>query len=345
MEVPMNSAPMNSAPEGQSLNAMERDHLQRIDLLLREGRSGEFDIRSLDDFARLLANTAPEPDGDMASRIEKRLLDAFQEQKESKLTEETKNYLPLQTLQSSLNRFLAGPVVRVAAFMVLVLVLVTAMSPPLRAVAQEWMGRIGNLLITNEQTQAERDFRQIEQFDTVLPGLPAESVDLAELATRLPFTLLVPSYLPEDASYHTARIVKRESVPNEGVILSYSGPYPLSIEQMPYHGARLEELAVGSDIAFAPTIVKGQPAYWLENVPQGVGGVLNDDGSVTNPSLYYYSMLLWEEDGILYRVIGMGTQPPTSRMDAPTSSTGYEQPGLTLDTALRIADSLAPYQD
>ncbi len=334
---------MNSISQAQPLNATEQLHLQRIEQALSEQRGGAPDIHSLDGFAILLANAAPAPDRRMAARLEQRLLHAFQAPEPGKLTDE---HLPRPKAPSPLGQRFGGLAVRLAAFMLLALLLATALSPPLRAAAQAWIGQVGNLLISGEQTQAERDFGRVEQLDMAqLPGLPAEAAELAEISAQVDFALLVPTDLPQELSYLAARVVAREEGAPESAILSYGGAYPLAIEQTAYRRAPLEELAIGSDAVPQLVIVRGELAYWLENIPGGLGGILNEDAIVTNPALYYYSMLLWQEGDVLYRISGLGTRQPTLRMDAPADGATQQQPGLTLDTALHIAESMAPYQD
>lgn len=334
---------MNSNAQAQPLNAAEQNQLKHIERMLGQQRGDDLDVRSLEDFAVFLANATPAPDPQMAARIETRLLTAFQAQAQPLPGSPANNHIP-PSGRPAARRF-SRLAMRAVAFTALALLLATALAPPLRAAAQEWLGRIGNLLITGEQTQAERDFQQIEQLQTEWPGLPAEPVDLAEIAAQLDFALLVPTALPEDLTYQTARVTASEDSPTARAILSYGGAYPLTIEQTPTAHGRLEQLAVGAEVTPALMVVRGNLAYWLENVPHGLGGVLNDEAVITNPALYYDSMLIWEEDGILYRITGLGTRRPTSRLDAPTTGAPPEQPGLTLDTALRIAESMAPYGD
>jgi hypothetical protein len=345
---------MSRDHEMHELNAAERSHLEQIEAVLEQGTSGDQDIRTLESFAVYLASSIPEPDPVMATSVESRLMDAFQEQKERTSIGSSKRELQRQEWLRPLALLLHRPAVG-AALVLLVLLLVVAVSPPLRAAAQELLVQIGNLLVTDEQTWAQRQFEEGEPIQmeegTVEPWYLWPNLD--ELVDETPFPVLVPQYLPEDVQFQSGEVIEEEQFVS--LLLFYGGPNALSIEQTMYSEAGGDELAVGETVEPVTITVRGQTGYWLADIPSGLYGktgplteeeLERGEGVMPVEELIYTNTLVWEENGIVYKIHALSDQPPKVRGDDESRFLeNSEVSGLSLEEALRIAESMAPYEE
>lgn len=221
------------------------------------------------------------------------------------------------------------------AVLVSILGLALALSPPLRAWAQEVLGRVYNLLITDAPTEAER---ALPMLLTATPQA-GQSVDLntlspEEASLRVGFTVLVPRSIPtaeeEDiyaVPWGVGRIDRWElDLIENGVMVFgiYNRWYTVRILERKLPAGQQEEFPIG-DARVNRVQVRGHTGYWIEEAATeiiGGGGSTFLGTDDIEWQLAHSNILVWAEGEVVYLILG--------------------DDELSLDDLLAIAQSLAP---
>lgn len=220
------------------------------------------------------------------------------------------------------------------AVAILLILIVTVLAvPPLRAVAQDVLARIGLLTITNEPTDAELFLQGEAPRDYTTPGTPSPS---ATPDAAIP--LYVPSYVPEGYEYDEANSLPNDRefskivpLPNDpqGNIANYQ----LNIQQFPKSQAvAAGTLAVGEAAQVSEVTVSGNKAVWIEHSLMGMQAGRNGE-----PIPLYVNYLMWETDGTFFMMRNLVMSP--AEAIAPENQ---PEPLLSRDEMLKIAESLKP---
>lgn len=225
---------------------------------------------------------------------------------------------------------------------IVIFIVACAVSPTLRANTKEVLIQIGNLIFTNEPTDAQQ---ALPYIDTPRPtpvrdetGEPHRWVPLTqEDASRLAgFQVLVPHDVPEQEWEKAFR-------PEWGNLKEisweiYESPaggiyvrcdcfrfHQVNIWQQRSKNVGLEEFAI-ADAQVTDVTVRGSKGYWIEDAPTSLVGGGGSMWSLTEEDIVwqisYENFLVWEENGILYMIRGSDE--------------------LSLEDFVLVADSLAP---
>lgn len=199
------------------------------------------------------------------------------------------------------------------ALLLLVVVTAFAVSPSLRAWAQEVIAHVGNLFITDAPTHAEQ---MLPRILTATPEPyerhPLELLSQEEATRRAGFAVLVPRDLPEGEDiYKPPGGSSREprwniyEIPNGVVVRGvYNSYYGVHIQQLRLPDEPSEEFPIG-DAEVVEVTVRGQAGYWIEEAATSMT-LLVTVGSLQVPDpdwqIAYENILTWEEEGIVYLI-------------------------------------------
>lgn len=228
----------------------------------------------------------------------------------------------------------AMKVAPVLALGLALLIIVFAVSPPLRSWAQEVLARVGTLIITDAPTYAEQTLPILQTATPVYSERQElESLSQEEATRRAGFTVLVPRALPkkEEDMYKPSWGTSWETTwdifeISNGVVVRgiYDRWYEVRILQLKLPDEQTEEFPIG-DADVLEVTVRGQTGYWIE---EAATTIIGGGGSIFHGmkdivwQLGYNNILTWEEDGIVYLMLADDELP--------------------LGELLTIAESLAP---
>lgn len=219
---------------------------------------------------------------------------------------------------------------------VLVILIVTMLAvPPLRAVAQDILARIGLLTITDDPTDAELFMQGEPPRDYTTPGTPAPS---ATPDASIPVYL--PAYVPAGYTFDEVNSVKDDReytkivpLPNDdlGNIVNYQ----LNIQQFPKTQAvGAGTFAVGDAAEVTDVTVGGNKGVWIEHSLMGMQA-----GRDGQPIPLYVNYLIWETDTVFFMIRNLVMSPAE-----PIALENQPEPLLSLEEMLRVAGSLQPAQ-
>ncbi len=222
--------------------------------------------------------------------------------------------------------------------LITILVLVTLTVPPVRALAQEIIHRIGNFVITNEPSDAEQYVATLESgTPTPTPNpnreIPEEMIvgrlTVAQASSKAGFAVYEPAYIPEGYLFSTRDVL------NTGQSTTISADYQVELDpplhdglQMSgiiaitqsyvYSGAQSWKMGVG-DTPIVDVIVRGLQGIWLEQVP--IYPFQDDQGEWDYAR---WNQLIWAEAGYTFMI-----------------QTNMPADLLPLDELVKIAESLS----
>jgi hypothetical protein len=221
------------------------------------------------------------------------------------------------------------------ALLALVLGLALAISPPLRAWAQQVLARVYSLLITDAPTEAERALPMLlTATPQAGPSVALSALSPEEASLRAGFTVLVPRSTPQAAEediyavpWGADRLDRWElDLIEDGVVVFgiYKRWYPVRIVERKLTADREEEFPVGG-ARVEQVQVRGHTGYWIE---EAATEIIGGEGSTflgiddIDWQLAHSNILVWSEDEVVYLMLG--------------------DDELSLDDLLAIAESLAP---
>ncbi len=199
-----------------------------------------------------------------------------------------------------------------------------AVSPTLRTRTKEVLIQIGNLIFTNEPTDAQQ---ALPYKDTLRPtpvidetGEPHRWVPLTqeEASGLVGFQVLVPHDVPEQEwekafrpEWGNPKKISREiyESPAGGIYVMCDcfRFHQVIIRQQRIKEVALEEFAI-ADAQATEVTVRGSKGYWIEDAPTSLVGGGGSAWSLTEDDIVwqisYENFLVWEENGILYMLSG-----------------------------------------
>ncbi len=195
------------------------------------------------------------------------------------------------------------------------LLVIALSTPAIRALAQQIVHQVGNLLLTTGPSWGER---ALEMEKAGLAGgtpMPLPNLDPETASAQAGFPILMPSYLPE--GYTLAKIIVMKSETGTFVGVTYTSYEVLTLLQWKFTDPHdLVEFPIGqADVEEVE--VRGHRGVWLEGCH---GSILV--GGAGRMWLGKENVLIWEENGIIYQL-----------------QSGPEKP-LSLEEMMRIADGL-----
>lgn len=207
---------------------------------------------------------------------------------------------------------------------IVIFIVACAVSPTLRASTKEVLIQIGNLIFTNEPTDAQQ---ALPYKNTPRPtlaidetGEPHRWVPLTHEAASLlaGFQVLVPHDVPEQEWEKAYR--PEWGNPKEISWEIYESPaggiyvmcdcfrfHQVKIRQKRINEVALEEFAI-ADAQATEVTVRGSKGYWIEDAPTSLVGGGGSIWSLTEEDIVWQiahqNFLVWEESGILYMISG-----------------------------------------
>ena len=229
-----------------------------------------------------------------------------------------------------------------ALLTIVIFIVACAVSPTLRTRTKEILIQIGNLIFTNEPTDAQL---ALPYKDAIRPtpvidetGEPHRWVPLTQedASGLVGFQVLVPHDVPEQ---EWEKVFRPEwGNPKKISWEIYESPaggiyvmcdcfrfHQVIIRQQRIKEVALEEFAI-ADAQATEVTVRGSKGYWIEDAPTSLVGGGGSAWSLTEDDIVwqisYENFLVWEENGILYMLSGSDE--------------------LSLEDFLLVAESLVP---
>ncbi|MEQ8674505.1 MAG: DUF4367 domain-containing protein [Aggregatilineales bacterium] len=221
-------------------------------------------------------------------------------------------------------RLVYASVASIVLFMLIVLTV-----PPLRHLAQDIIGRFGNLIITDAPTQYELA-RNGTPTSTPRPrptGTPPGesfiSLTYNEIDALLDFPIYIPQYIPDGFNFCCYGGNFFGETPNHALAFySRQAGYHddmLNIrQQLPDESSDLIEFAVG-DAVIEEVAVNGNAGLWVGEALVGQRWTPSGEQSYVT-----YNFLYWEQDGYVFSI---------------------QSDVLSQEEILRIAESMVPAQN
>lgn len=218
----------------------------------------------------------------------------------------------------------------VLAALVVVAAVTLAASPQGQALARDILRRIGNFVITDEASDAEKYVATLQSgtptptpnpdFDCSECPKPFETgkLTVAQVSEKAGFPAYEPKYVPSDYPLITRDVLFTGSSITVHTSYGISNIIALS-QSLVESDAKPWEMGVG-DVPIVDVTVRGQAGVWLEQVP--IIPVQDQQGEW---NYQRWNQLIWAEDGYNFML-----------------QTNLPSDVIPLSELLRIAESLEP---
>ena len=196
-------------------------------------------------------------------------------------------------------------IVMVATISVLVLISTYCTLPPFLERRQKTLAQVGNMIITNAETSAQKNLPELRDAWPTRPsqptGAPFKSLTQEEASNQAGFQVLIPQ--PPDETWNKEFIIFSKG---KVVVAGHYKGLPISISQWKSTDETFE-FAV-NDANLERIQIRNRKGYWLEAVPTGLVGGGGSAFALSQDDIEWQveneDIITWEENGIVFLFSG-----------------------------------------